>query len=259
MEEQKIEKIVMIGAGRLAWHLASALQKQGLEIIQVFNRTPARGRRLAGRTGASYTGNIRDINLSADLYIMAVSDEALAVLAAELRLADRLVVHTSGSMALDILAPVSKITGVFYPLQTFAHASRISFKQIPVCIEATSSDAEHQLHQLALRLTRTVCILDSEKRRMLHLGAVFVSNFTNHLYGVAEELLGSRNIPFSMLEPLIRQTAANASRGNIFTLQTGPAVRGDLRVLENHYELLAGYPGYLEIYKTISAGIIKKK
>lgn len=255
----QIQKIVLIGAGRLATHLGLAFSKQGLNVVQVYNRSPENGRKLANRIGASYTNEIREITLAADLYILAVSDSTLSDLASDLRFNDKMVVHASGTVAMDVLAPISANIGVFYPVQTFSQNRRIDFRKIPVCIEANSKSGEALLTVLAGKLSQRVNCLDSDKRRLLHLGAVFASNFTNYLYAVTENILVEHGIPIDLLEPLILQTARNVKRGNLYQSQTGPAIRGDEKVLEKQRELLAEHPDYLEIYNLITKNIIKNR
>ncbi|MCX6305660.1 MAG: DUF2520 domain-containing protein [Bacteroidetes bacterium] len=259
MQGAQIHEIVIIGAGRLATHLGVAFYKHGLNVVQVYNRTPERGIRLAEKIGAAFTDKIREIESTADLYILAVSDSTIEELAHKLQLDNKLVVHTSGTVEIDILAPISKNTGVFYPVQTFTNNRRVDFRGIPLCIEANSAASEELLTELAKKLSQHVYSLASDKRRLLHLGAVFASNFTNFMYAVSEELLLSGEIPFNLLEPLIIQTVRNINHGNLIQSQTGPAVRGDMKVLETHRALLSGHPDYLEIYNLITQNIIKHK
>ena len=255
----KTQEIVIIGAGRLASHLGSAFYKQGLNMVQVYNRTEEKGKKLAGRIGTTFTADIHEITPNADIYILAVSDSVLVDLAAELRLKDKLVVHTSGTMGMDVLTPISANIGVFYPLQTFSSTRRIDFRKIPVCIEGNSGVSEQMLADLAGKITQRIYILSSDNRRFLHLGAVFTSNFTNFIYTITEELLKEHEIPFNLLEPLILQTARNIKYGDLFQYQTGPAIRGDTKVLEKHREMLSSYTDYLEIYNLITQNIIKHK
>jgi predicted short-subunit dehydrogenase-like oxidoreductase (DUF2520 family) len=253
----KIQKIVILGAGRLATHLGLAFFRQELNVVQVYNRTPGKGKKLAGRIGATSTADIHEITPGADLYILAVSDSILETLATELRLSNKLVVHTSGTMAMDVLTPISSNIGVLYPVQTFSHNRRIDFRKVPVCIEGNSRTAEQALTLLAGKLAQNVYSLSSDKRRLLHLGAVFASNFTNFLYAMTEEFLLAHEIPFNLLEPLILQTSRNVMHGNLMQYQTGPAMRGDAKVLEKHREMLSSHPDYLEIYDLITKNIIK--
>jgi predicted short-subunit dehydrogenase-like oxidoreductase (DUF2520 family) len=259
MLPMQLLEIVIIGAGRLATHLGLAFYKQGLNTVQVYNRTPEKGGRLALRIGASFTDNVHEITLLADIYILAVSDSVLEELASKLRLKNKLVIHTSGTVEMNILAPVSSNIGVFYPVQTFSPNRRIDFQKIPICIEWNSTTAQELLTTLAEKLSKSVFHLTSDQRRILHLGAVFSSNFTNFMYAVTEELLLAHEIPFELLEPLILQTARNVKHGNLLQCQTGPAVRGDIKVLDKHRELLSDHPDYLEIYNLITENIIKLK
>ena len=257
MLSAKIQKIVIIGAGRLANCLGLAFLKQGLNIVQIYNRTPARGRKLAGRIGADFTGDIYEISPDADCYILAVSDSAIEEMALKLRLKEKLVAHTSGTMEMNVLAQISKNFGVFYPVQTFSPNSRVDFRKVPVCVEGNSAVSEQELGELANKLSGSVYFLSSEKRRILHLGAVFTSNFTNFIHAPTEEFLLAHEIPFDLLQPLILQTARNVKHGKLMQFQTGPAVRGDIKVLDKHREMLSSHPDLLEIYNLITQNIIK--
>ena len=258
MTEESFE-IVIIGAGRLATHLGLAFFRKGLKVAQVYNRTADKGQKLAKKLGASFINDLSEVTLSADLYFLAVSDSVLEDLSSRLRLRDKLVVHSSGTMGMEILTPISSNIGVFYPVQTFSHNKRINFRKVPVCIEGNTKFSVEQLEILAGKITDSVHYLNSDKRRILHLGAVFASNFTNFLYAVTEELLLAHDIPLTFRESLILKTAMNVRQGKLITSQTGPAVRGDDKVLDKHRMMLADHPEYLAIYNLISDNIIKHK
>jgi predicted short-subunit dehydrogenase-like oxidoreductase (DUF2520 family) len=257
--EKKIQDIVMIGAGNMASHLGLALHRQKFNVVQVCNRTPDRGIRLATKIGAEFISDPRKITPHADIYILAVSDAAIEDVGVQLHLQNQLVVHTSGTIDMEILANVSGNTGVFYPLQTFSGRKRIEFQRIPLCIEANSTRSGSLLMEMANRLSGNVHLINSENRKMLHLSAVFASNFTNFMHVVAEELLDDQKISFDLLRPLIRQTVQNTRMDHLFHYQTGPAVRGDSLVLDQHRALLTSHPAYLELYNMISENIIKYK
>jgi predicted short-subunit dehydrogenase-like oxidoreductase (DUF2520 family) len=252
-------EIVIIGAGRLAFHLGVAFAGHGLPVVQVYNRTAEKGRRLAAKIGSAFTDHMDEITPDAGLYILAVSDSIIEEVASRLRLKDKLVVHTSGTVHMDILSRVSANIGVFYPVQTFTQNRRVDFRNVPLCVEANSEKSTDELTRLAGILSQNVYQLDSDKRKILHLGAVFACNFTNFIYAVAEEILLENDMPFDLLKPLILQTARNVSYGDLILNQTGPAVRGDDKVLDKHREMLANHPDYLEIYNLISNNIIKHK
>lgn len=255
----QIRHIVFFGAGNVATHLSKAFIRKGYTVCQIYNRTEMEGKRLARLTGASYTGSIQQIEPAADLYILALSDSAIPEMAFRLRVNRGIVVHTSGSLGLDVLKNTSNRTGVLYPLQTFRKGKRISFDKIPLCVEASSPEVEKLLVELAGRLTANVNVLSSEQRKILHLTAVFAGNFTNYLYAIAEDLLLQNNIPFELLQPLIRQTASNITHSDIFKLQTGPAVREDKAILEKHLSMLNDHPAYRKIYDIISKQIVQHK
>ncbi len=259
MHTRDIQSAVIIGAGNLASQLGMALTGHGVRVAEVFNRSKDPGMKLASKLGARYVAGLKELSPDADLYILAVSDAAIPLVAAELRAGDKIVVHTSGTIPMGILDGTSVNTGVFYPVQTFTKAAVAGFEGIPVCLETSTNYGGELLKGLAEKLTRLVYFIDSDRRRVLHLAAVFACNFSNFMNAVAEDILVPQDIPFELLVPLIRQTAENAGRGNVFGLQTGPAVRGDLQVLASHRELLASDPGYLEIYNLISSNIIKYK
>ena len=259
MPERQIQEVVLIGAGNMATHLGLALVGQGIKVVEVYNRTPGTGKNLAVLLDANFISEVNAITRTADLYILAVADTAIATLIGSLRLNDKLVVHTSGAVEMEILSQVSENIGVFYPLQTFSVCRTTGFHGIPVCLEANTAQGRQQLEYLAKRLTDIVHFVDCANRKLLHLSAVFAANFTNFMVTVAEDLLLSQGIPFELLKPLIRQTAENISHGHVFQHQTGPAYRGDHEVLANHRALLANHPDYLEIYNLISSNIIKYK
>jgi predicted short-subunit dehydrogenase-like oxidoreductase (DUF2520 family) len=257
MPVRKIQKISVIGAGNVAVRLAVAMMKRGIPVCQIYNRSVEHGLDLAKKTGAKYTGDLGTLEQHGGLFLICVSDQAVPLIADQLRLKKGLAVHTSGSLGMDVLSRISLRTGVFYPLQTFRKEHKQDLRNIPVCIEASSERDEHLLSRLAQQLSGKVVPLDSEQRRMLHLAAVFAGNFPNFMYAIAEELLAKRDIPFGLLEPLIRQTARNAQNGDLFSQQTGPAIRSDQQVLEMHLGLLANKPAFRKIYELISKSIIQ--
>jgi predicted short-subunit dehydrogenase-like oxidoreductase (DUF2520 family) len=254
-----IQKVVLIGAGNLATHLAVVLSEKRFRVLQVYNRSPQKGQILAATVGADYIADLGSISLNADIYILAITDSVVREVAMDIPLKNQLVVHTSGTLDMKILDGVSDNIGVFYPLQTFSSGRKIDFNDVPVCIEANSRQCEDQLAEFAIRLSANVQIVSSSNRKILHLSAVFASNFTNFMYVIAEQLLNEHQISFDLLKPLIRQTIQNAAQHDLFSFQTGPAVRGDQQVLEKHREILAAHPGYLDIYNLLSANIIKYK
>ncbi|MCK9219432.1 MAG: DUF2520 domain-containing protein [Bacteroidales bacterium] len=255
----EIISVVIIGAGNLATNLGFALMKAGAQILQICNRTPERGKLLAKKTHAVYIDNIDKLTQNADLYICSVSDHALVKIIPKLHLKNKLVVHTSGTLGMDILKDVSSHYGVLYPLQTFIRSKSRQFKDIPVCIEGNNPATERKLKMLAEKLSNNVHVIESRKRKILHLSAVFAGNFTNFMYTIAEDLLNQYDLPLDLLHPLIVKISHNTKYHNLFLFQTGPAVREDRNIIEEHRILLKNDKLYQELYTLISNGIIQYK
>jgi predicted short-subunit dehydrogenase-like oxidoreductase (DUF2520 family) len=254
---QSIEKIVIIGAGSLATNLAIALNNNGLQIIQIVNRTLSNAELIASKINASFTDNFDEINLNADLYIIAVSDDSIHEILKKLLLKDKFIVHTAGSIDMDVIQTISDNYGVFYPLQTFSKTDIISFENIPVCIEANSFENETLLFHLGHKLSGKVQKITSEQRKILHISAVFSCNFTSYMYLIAQEILTENHLSFDILKPLIQRTAEKVQKKHTDIAISGPARRNDNIVMTDHLEYLRNHPEYKEIYQLISKNIIK--
>lgn len=252
-----INTVVFIGSGNVATRLAVALQEAGKTILQVYSRSEKRVSILAEKLGVDFTTILSDINRKADLYILSVSDNALEEIVQKLNLSTQFVVHTSGTNQMDVLSKFSNY-GVFYPLQTFSTEKHISFKNIPLCIEADSAKNLELLQDLAAVISGNVQQINSEQRGILHVGAVFASNFTNYMYAVAEDILRNNDLSFDLLKPLIEETAEKLKVHTTHEAQTGPARRDDLKTIEKHLEALKKHPEYQKIYQLISEQIKRK-
>jgi predicted short-subunit dehydrogenase-like oxidoreductase (DUF2520 family) len=170
-----------------------------------------------------------------------------------------LVVHTAGSVSLEVFKGRAKNYGVIYPLQTFTRGKPVDFSSIPLFIEANDNRNLEKLKYLSEKVTGKVYTADSETRAYLHLAAVFASNFTNHILALAEMVLLERNLPFNILKPLIEETVAKALYMSPRQAQTGPAFRHDKPILEKHLDMLAGHPEIKELYRLISESIMAMK
>lgn len=248
-----IMKIVFIGSGNVATHMATALEASGNEIVQVYSRTPDNAALLARRVGAEPIDNIGDIYCAADLYIFSLKDDALPGIIAQMPPTAGVWVHTAGSIPISVLSP-HKERGVLYPLQTFSRDREVNFWDIPVFIEGDRAETTALLRDLAEMISGNVHLLSGDKRRVLHLAAVFACNFANHMYTLASEIVGEEEIPFHLLNPLITETAAKVSVMDPRRAQTGPAVRVDEKVIQRHLELLSD-PLKRQIYSLLSKSI----
>ena len=252
-------KIVWIGAGNLATQLGEALHRAGHETLQVFSRTMASAEVLAGRLGCLATDDLDAVVPGADVYIFSVKDGVLEGLVSRIapRTGDALCLHTAGSMPISVFEGLTARYGVVYPLQTFSKSREVDFKKIPFFLEANSSEDEKVLGEVARALSSDVRFLSSEKRKNLHLAAVFACNFTNHMYALAEKILEEQQIPGEVLLPLIDETAAKVHVMSPARAQTGPAIRYDENVINKHMAMLKD-PDMRNLYELISRSIHKE-
>lgn len=249
--------LCFLGAGNLATHLSKVLQERGFHISQVYSRSEKSAKDLAQKLDTSYTTFTNQINNDADVYIVALKDAVFDEVLSQIDFRNKLLVHCSGSMPLSALTEYSGNIGVFYPLQTFSKSREVDFKSIPVFIEANSKNNEDFLVELAQKITDSVSIMNSEKRKFLHISAVFACNFVNHFYAIAAELLKSKDIPFDVLKPLILETAQKVMEIPPQEAQTGPAVRFDENIISDHLNEISDFKNYAELYNSISKSIFE--
>ncbi|WP_295728384.1 DUF2520 domain-containing protein [uncultured Muribaculum sp.] len=245
-------RIVMLGSGNVATHLAKAL---GPRLVQVWSRNYDNARSLAEATGAEAIENLDDIATDADLYILSVSDDAIAPLASRLKGRHGVWAHTSGSIAADALDGVGDAHGVFYPLQTFSRNVDVDMSQVPLFVEATTPEATIMLENTAAIFTNHIYRADSERRRKLHIAAVFACNFANYMWLKADSLLAEEGLDIRVFAPLIEATLTKAMTTGPEAGQTGPARRGDRSVIASHEAMLGDDDR--EIYSMLSSSILK--
>lgn len=228
-------KIVLIGSGNVAHHLIEAFAKSKIvDVTQVFSRQKESVSPLFDSNKITDDYN----NLAkADLYIIAVSDDAIATVSSQLTFKNRLVVHTSGSVSLDVLDKKNR-KGSFYPLQTFSKKKAVDFSQIPICLESENDSDFELLDKVAQSISNTVFKINSEQRKALHVSAVFVNNFVNHLYQMGNEICEANKVPFQILKPLILETANKVMSLSPAAAQTGPAIRNDKQTIASHLDFL---------------------
>lgn len=253
--------ITFVGAGNLASHLAPALAAAGHDIVCVFSHTMKSANALAERIGqGSRATNVLDEISEADAYFISVKDDALAdVVAAWPKHCKRgVVVHTAGTMAMDVISSTSDHTGVLYPMQTFSKEKTLNFKEIHCFIEGNCQESENVVKLLADSVSDHVTKLSSKDRKYLHIAAVFACNFTNHMYALAFEILEQRGIEPNCLISLIDETARKTHHLHPHNGQTGPARRGDEKVMQEHLNVLKDNGELHEIYKMMSKSILNR-
>lgn len=248
-------KVVLIGAGNVATHLGWRLKQIGAEILQVYSRTEESAQTLSKLLDIPYCYTISKINRKADFYIYAVKDSALPELISQINRPEALHIHTAGSVPMDIFKLFAENYGVLYPLQTFSKDKPIDFKKIPLFIEGNNEHTINTLKELAAKLSEKQYFVDSEKRKRIHLSAVFACNFSNYMYSLANEIIAETDTPFEALLPLIEETADKVKYLSPKDAQTGPAVRNDEATMQSHINLLNNNPKALKTYLTVSEQI----
>lgn len=244
--------IVILGSGNVAMHLARVfLKSKDVDLTQVYSRNIKNVSHLKEKT--VITDDLKSLK-NVDVYIISITDDAIAEFSQKLDLKGKLVVHTSGSISMNTLKGGFN-KGVFYPLQTFTKNKKIKFKNIPICIESEVKDDLIVLEKLASSISKNVFIIDSIQREKLHLSAVFINNFTNHLYQIGSEICAKNNIPFEVLFPLIMETAKKIENLSPIDAQTGPAKRNDTKTIEKQLSQLT--ENQKEIYTIMTKSILK--
>lgn len=249
--------IVFLGAGNVATHLSVAIKGIGHTILQVFSRTEESAANLAEKLSCGYTCDYTNIRKDADIYIVSLSDKVLCDVADKISYinAAALWVHTSGSMPLDTFKCERR--GVLYPLQTFSKRRILDVSDVPFFLESNNADDMDRLKEIAESLSKKAYVIDSEKRKYLHLSAVFCCNFVNYCCSMADKILSEHDIPFEVMQPLITETVNKLGELSPFDAQTGPAVRYDTNVIDKHLAMLDNDKEMQKIYKIMSEGIYK--
>lgn len=262
MGEAAPQRVVVLGAGRVATHLAPALVRVGYSLSQVWSRTEESARQVAEPLGVPYTTDLDSVVTDADIYIVSVADKALPEVAERLcQRANRmaLFLHTAGSIGIEVWQHCCvEHYGILYPLQTFSKERVVDMREVSLFVEASSEETLALTEALARSLSDKVFCADSRRRAQLHIAAVFACNFANAMYDAAYRLLAEEGIPFEVLLPLIDETAAKVHTLTPREAQTGPAVRGDREVMQRHLEALAGDEQLREIYSLISDYVMNR-
>jgi predicted short-subunit dehydrogenase-like oxidoreductase (DUF2520 family) len=206
--------IAIVGRGRLGRALAAALR--------------AAGRPVEGPHGRGYPGSA-----SAAAVLLCVPDAEIATAAAALARTQsasrtgtggRLVGHTSGATALDVLAPHEAFG--LHPLMTVTEdGARLA--GAAAAVAGSTPRALAFAHELATDLELRPVELDEDDRAAYHAAASMASNFLVTLEAAAERLAASAGVERELLVPLVRASVENWARAGGAAL-TGPIARGDV-------------------------------
>lgn len=249
-------KVCIIGSGNVAQHLINVFLNaqnsgQKIELVQAFSRNAATLSHLLDSD--KITTDLNSLK-EADLYIISVSDDAVETVSSQLSFKNRLVAHTSGSLSIEQLNNNNR-KGVFYPLQTFSKTKKVDFSIVPICLESQNANDYQLLKRVGKMISNSIHAINSEQRKALHISAVFVNNFVNHLYQIGNEICSEHQVAFDILKPLIKETADKIMLLSPEKAQTGPAKREDLNIINAHLEFLKN-ENQKKIYELLTQSII---
>lgn len=246
--------VVFLGFGNLNQHLCLALSNaENVAVIQIYNRNIIKS--FSDFENIPFTNDISKL-MNADVYIIGIPDDAIKNFSESLPFKNKLVVHTSGGVAMNQLSNTNR-RGIFYPLQTFSKQRDVDFTKIPICIESENPKDQELLTILGKTISEKVVEISSEKRVKLHLAAVFVNNFVNHLYGIGNDILNEDDLSFDLLKPLILETALKIENLTPEEAQTGPAKRNDKKTIDKHLMLLED-SSHREFYELFTKALNNK-
>ncbi len=248
--------VAILGAGNVATVLSALIRKAGHKIVQVVSRNAINAQELADKCHTK-SGLLSDDNFAeADLYIIALTDDAIGKIGQYKSLQNKFLVHTAGSVSMDVLKNITSSYGVMYPLQTLSkNANEIPY--IPFLVGANNSENIDILMNFAGSLSDDVSFTTDEERLKYHVAAVFVGNFTNHLLAMGEVFCEKERLNYQTLIPLINQVTHNAIHESAFKMQTGPAIREDIVTLNKHLQALSAHTEWKYIYLKLSESILK--
>ncbi|MBC7884099.1 MAG: DUF2520 domain-containing protein [Saprospiraceae bacterium] len=256
-----MQSISIIGAGNVAWHLLESFTLAGLEVLEVFGRNPKDHDAFEAFGHTDYISDIKKVSPSADIYFVCVRDDAIEDVMNSLPFRpdnDQIIVHTSGARPSTILAPFAQHYGCFWPVQTMTKEAPVLSNDFPVIFNGSDKDTETTLSMIADLISDNFLLMSDEKKQAMHLAAVIVNNFTNHLYTLASDYCMEEHIDFTFLSSIIRETALKISQQDPGEIQTGPAVRNDRLTIEKHLSALEKHPELYKLYCMFTDSIMNK-
>ncbi len=248
-------QVCIVGAGNVGYQLAWHLHYAGHRITEVFSRHLPAAKRVGVLLDIPYTDRLDALSNKADIYLISVKDDAITEVVSKLHLPGKVVAHTSGTVAMELLSSVSEHYGIFYPLQSLSQHISADFSTIPFCISGSDDFCVHQLRTLASSITNHIVQVNDEQRLAIHVAAVFANNFSNHLFAVADAILHENGLSFEILKPLIKETVRKIQNHHPLSVQTGPALRNDLSTISRHLQFLENHENRMRIYQALTNSI----
>lgn len=248
-------QVVIIGTGNAATVFGRLINSKGHKVVQVFGRNIMKAEALAAQLHCTAVADIKSLTRNADIYLVAVADKAVAELAAQLDVNDHLVLHTTAALSKHVLREITKSYGVLYPLQSLRKEMDLD-TPIPLLVDGNTGEVTKSIEQFAATLSGKVLRADDETRVKMHVAAVFSCNFVNYMYLQSARFCEQEQLDFSLLQPLIEETALRLRNFSPAEVFTGPAVRGDMATINRHLSLLEAYPELYKMYQSITNKII---
>lgn len=253
-----IQSISFIGAGNVSTHFAIALHQAGISIDSILSQRLVSAKKLSKQVEAKATTSYKRLANNSDLYIIAVPDDAIEEVVKSLSSVlknSAFVVHTSGATPTSIINTCFTNAGVIWPPQSLSKQKKITFSSVPICYGASSEKLDKRLKQLLKKVSHHLQLVNEDQKAALHLAAVFANNFTNHMYHIAYDLCEKHQLDFSLLYPIIAETAQKIIGEKPSDMQTGPAIRDDEKTIKKHKALLKNHIDYKRLYSLISKSI----
>lgn len=254
-------KISIIGSGNVAWHLLESFTLSGLNVLQVYGRNQNDAGQFDSFGDTEYISDIEKLNKDVDIYFVCVNDDAIESVLDQVEFkisSKQILIHTSGARPSTILAPYAINYGCFWPLQTLSKELPIVSNEMPIIFNASNNLTESIIEEIADQISDYTFMIDDNKKSKMHLAAVMLNNFVNHLNRLVSDYCTSEDIDFSVFKPLIKETALKLEFGLPSEIQTGPAKRNDKLTIEKHLEMLENYDDLYKFYCMASESIIKK-
>lgn len=251
----KKQRVVILGSGNVATSLALSLRDK-CEVVQIFSRTMDNALMLAKEVGCDATNDLKKLYKTADIYIISVKDDAISSIIDSTPSNWALWVHTSGSTPIEVFEGKREKYGVLYPMQSFSKSRIVDMSEVHIFIEGNCDKVTREINDFASSISENIHEATSQERQQLHVAAVFACNFANHMFTLSSEVLSEAGLPFDAMLPLIKTTVEKLDHMTPQESQTGPAARGDTKIIEKHLSSLNG--DKREIYKLLSKSIMKK-
>ena len=252
----KKQRVVMLGSGNVATSLAMAL-KDNCDIVQIYSRTMDNAKTLAQKVGCEAIDDLKKLDKKGDIYIISVKDDAIASIIDATPSNRALWLHTSGSTPIEVFEGKRERYGVLYPMQSFSKSRIVDMSEVHIFIEGNCDKVTREINDFASSISENVHKATSQERQQLHVAAVFACNFANHMFTLSSEVLSEAGLPFDAMLPLIKTTVEKLDHMTPQESQTGPAARGDIKIIEKHLSTLKG--DKREIYKLLSSSIMRER